>query len=181
MFGKKIRFIDVDAVTLNPYMGYDSLKPFLKEVHDGGKGIFVLVKTSNLSSGDLQDRGVEGDSKVFEMVAQLTEAWGADDIGESGYSSVGAVVGATYPKEARRLRELMPQQIFLVPGYGAQGAGAKEVKFCFKKDGTGAIINSSRGIIFAYEESDDPADGSHFAQAARDAVLAMKKDLESII
>ena len=180
LFGAPQKFIDIDAVTLNPYMGYDSIKPFTDLCKKHGKGAFILVKTSNPSGSDIQDRGVEGDNKVFEMVAQLVESWGADEIGESGYSSVGAVVGATYPKEAEKLRELMPEAIFLVPGYGAQGGGASDVAPCFT-DGKGAIVNSSRGIIFAYEKVDGPEDGSHYEEAAHNAVLAMKKDLDSIL
>lgn len=180
LFGAPQQFLDIDAVTLNPYMGYDSIKPFTDLCKKHGKGAFILVKTSNPSSGDVQDRGVEGDNKLFEMVAQLTDSWGADEVGASGFSSVGAVVGATYPQEAEKLRELMPETIFLVPGYGAQGGGAADVAPCFNEDGKGAIINSSRGIIFAYEKVDGPEDGSHYEEAAHNAVLAMKKDLDSI-
>ncbi len=180
LFGEEKEFIDIDAVTLNPYMGYDSIKPFSDLCLKRGKGAFILVKTSNPSGADIQDRGVEGDNQVFEMVAQLVESWGADTIGQSGYSSIGAVVGATYPAQAKILREMMPQSIFLVPGYGAQGGGAADVAPCFNSDGKGAIVNSSRGITFAYEKVDGPEDGSHYEQAAHNAVLAMKKDLDSI-
>lgn len=181
LFGAPQKFLDIDAVTLNPYMGYDSIKPFTDLCKKHGKGAFILVKTSNPSGGDIQDRGVEGDNKLFEMVAQLVDTWGADEIGETGYSIIGAVVGATYPSEAAKLRELMPESIFLVPGYGAQGGGAHDVAPCFNSDGTGAIVNSSRGIIFAYEKVDGPEDGSHYEEAAHNAVLAMKKDLGSIL
>ncbi|MDP4008317.1 MAG: orotidine-5'-phosphate decarboxylase [Candidatus Peregrinibacteria bacterium] len=180
MFDDSIKLLDVDAVTVNPYMGYDSVKPFIDTARKFGKGVFILVKTSNPSSGDIQDRFVDGGNPVYEMVAQFTESWGSQEIGKSGYSSVGAVVGATYPAEAAKLRKLMPETIFLVPGYGAQGGSAAEVAPCFNKDGRGAIINSSRGIIFAYEKVDGPKDGSHFEAAAHNAVLEMKKDLNSI-
>ncbi len=170
-----------DALTVTPYLGYDGIKPFAEMCLEHDKGMFVLVKTSNTSSGDIQDRKVdETGQTVYELMGQFVDSWGHDCIGESGYSSVGAVVGATYPQEAKKLRELMPNSIFLVPGYGAQGGGAEDVKPCFNKDGLGAIVNSSRGIIFAYEKSEEH-DGESYAEAARDAVLAMKADLESVL
>ena len=146
--------------------------------------MFVLVKTSNPSSGDLQDLVFknkvkeEKDLALYELMGHYLESWGADDLGESGYSFVGAVVGATFPDQAERLREIMPQNIFLVPGYGAQGGLARDVKRCFNEDGLGAIINSSRGIIYAWEDSDIYTE-KDYAEAARGAVLKMKKDLES--
>lgn len=167
-----------DALTVTPYLGYDGIKPFVEACKENDKGIFILVKTSNKSSGDLQDRHVEAEKlKVFELMAHYVESWGSDLIGEEGYSSVGAVVGATFPEEAKRLRELMPETIFLVPGYGAQGATAKDVKHCFKADGTGALVNSSRGIIFSYEGS-KLFSTREYAEAARQAVTIMKKELE---
>ncbi len=170
-----------DALTVTPYLGYDGIKPFAEMCLEHDKGMFVLVKTSNTSSGDIQDRKVdESGQTVYELMGQLVDSWGTDCIGESGYSSVGAVVGATYPQEAKKLRELMPNSIFLVPGYGAQGGGAEDVKPCFNKDGLGAIVNSSRGIIFAYEKSEEH-DEESYGEAARDAVLAMKADLESVL
>lgn len=156
--------MNCDAVTVNPYLGYDGIKPFIEVCKKRGKGIFVLVKTSNKSSGDLQDRMTEDKLRNYEIMAQLLESWGADEIGESGYSSIGAVVGATFPAEAKKLRQLMPHAYFLVPGFGAQGATAADVKACFNKDGLGALINSSRDIIFA--------------PSPRDAVLKTKNDLE---
>ena len=181
VFGDDTRFIDIDAVTLNPYMGYDSVRPFVEAAKKYGKGVFILVKTSNPTSGDIQDRAAEDGHKVYEMVAQFVESWGSQEVGESGYSSVGAVVGATYPKEAAKLRKLMPESIFLVPGYGAQGGGAADVAPCFDDNGRGAIVNSSRGIIFAYEDADGPMDGSHYEIAAHNAVLEMKRNLDSIL
>ncbi|MEK7528612.1 MAG: orotidine-5'-phosphate decarboxylase [Patescibacteria group bacterium] len=178
MFGEKTITFDVDALTVTPYLGYDGIKPFIEVGRKYGKGIFVLVKTSNPSSGDLQDQKViEKNMTVYELMAQFVESWGADDIGVCGYSCVGAVVGATYPQEARRLRELMPHAFFLVPGYGAQGGGAADVKPCFDKDGLGAIVNSSRGIIFAYEKS-KKFSPENYADAARAAVQDMAKDLK---
>lgn len=166
LFGEKIAKMDCDAVTVNPYLGYDGIKPFIEICKKHGKGIFVLVKTSNKSSGDLQDRITEDKLRNYEVTAHFLESWGADEIGKSGYSSIGAVVGATFPAEAKKLRQLMPHAYFLVPGFGAQGGTAVDAKACFNKDGLGALINSSRDIIFA--------------PSPRDAVLKMKKDLEKI-
>lgn len=172
--------VGADALTVNAYLGYDGIKPFIEVCHKRGKGIFVLVKTSNPSSGDLQDVAVsEKKIPAYELMAQFTESWGADEIGSSGYSSVGVVVGATYPAEAAKLRKLLPHAYFLVPGYGAQGGGAKDALPCFNKDGLGAIVNSSRGIIYAYEKSG--AKEEDYGKAAREAVLGMKKDLENAI
>ncbi|MBU2524675.1 orotidine-5'-phosphate decarboxylase, partial [Patescibacteria group bacterium] len=120
LFGGKYFSLDCDALTVTPYLGADGVNPFIDACRDFGKGIFVLVKTSNFSSGDLQDQILEkGSMPVYELMANFVESWGADLIGENGYSSIGAVVGATYPKQAAELRKIMPQTIFLVPGYGA--------------------------------------------------------------
>lgn len=170
---------DADSLTVNPYLGWDGIKPFIDECHKYGKGIFVLVKTSNKSSGDLQDLEMKNGKSVYEIMGGLVDSWGADDVGESGYNSVGAVVGATYPEQARKLRKIMPQTIFLVPGYGAQGGSAVDVRPCFNKDGLGAIVNNSRGITFAYEKQGLMADA--YAEAARTAVMEMKKDLEGVL
>lgn len=171
--------IKADAVTVTPYLGHDGVKPFVEACRKFGKGIFVLVKTSNKSSGELQDCDVlmpDGKMKIYELMGHYVESWGADETGKSGYSSVGAVVGATYPEQAKVLRKIMPKTIFLVPGYGAQGGGAVDVKPCFNKDGLGAIVNSSRDVIFAYEKSKYGSDG--YKEAARDAVMKMKKELQ---
>ena len=128
LFGAKHAPLDCDAVTVNPYFGYDGVKPFIDVCRENGKGIFVLVKTSNPSSGDLQDRVTKDGLKNYEVMAHLLESWGADEIGQSGYSSIGAVAAATFPAEAKRLRTLMPHAFFLVPGFGAQGATAADVK-----------------------------------------------------
>ena len=170
---------DADSITVNAYLGWDGIKPFVEEGDKYGKGLFALVKTSNPSSGDLQDLEMSGGKTVYEIMGALMESWGADHVGESGYSLVGAVVGATFPEQAKVLREIMPKTIFLVPGYGAQGGGAADVKPCFNHDGFGAVVNSSRGIIFAYEKLEG-FDEKSYAEAAREATLAMKKDLESI-
>jgi orotidine-5'-phosphate decarboxylase len=170
---------EADSLTVNPYLGWDGIKPFIEECKKYGKGIFVLVKTSNKSSGDLQDLVMKDGKALYEIAGHLVDSWGADEIGENGYNFVGAVVGATFPEQAKKLRQIMPNTIFLVPGYGAQGAGAQEVKPCFNEDGLGAIVNNSRGIIFAYEKLGMLPDA--YAEAARTAVLAMKKDLESVL
>lgn len=178
VFGKPTPIINADALTVTPYLGTDGIKPFTDVCKEHGKGIFVLVRTSNPSSDEIQSQPV-GDHLLDEEVATLVEGWGRELIGDSGYSSVGAVVGATYPEEAATLRNLMPNQIFLVPGYGAQGGGAEDTKPCFHKNGTGAIVNSSRGIIFAYTK-DDKWKEEQFGEAAREAALVMKEDLNKL-
>lgn len=177
LFGTPTSILNADAITVNPYLGSDSVAPFVKVCKEEGKGIFVLVRTSNESADEIQGQAV-GDQLMDEVVAGLVEGWGRDLIGESGYSSVGAVVGATYPEDAHNLRLLMPQQLILVPGYGAQGGTAEDVKPCFHKNGTGAIVNSSRAIIFAYLE--DGVNERAYADAARSAALRMKDDLNHL-
>ncbi len=168
---------DGDALTVNGYLGADGIKPLLSICKERDRGIFVLCKTSNPSSGELQDRLLDGEA-LYARMGDLCEAWGADTIDESGYSAVGAVVGATYPDQLRELRERLPHTYFLVPGYGAQGGGAADVAPAFDKDGMGAIVNSSRGILCAWKkENGDPAD---FAGAARREALRMKDDLTSV-
>lgn len=188
LFGEEVFSFDADAVTVAPYMGWDGIKPFLDQARKHGKGVFILVKTSNPSSGDLQDLLVHQKNRsseqnlftaqlpIYELMAHYLDSWGADDIGESGYSFVGAVVGATFPQQAKKLRELMPQSIFLVPGYGAQGGTAKDVAVSFDDKGLGALINSSRDIIFAWQNSDVYTE-KDYPQAARAAVEKMKEDL----
>jgi len=174
IFGTPTSIVNADALTVTPYLGTDGIAPFTKVCESDGKGIFVLVRTSNPSADEIQGQTV-GDQLMDEHVATLVEGWGRGLIGANGFSSVGAVVGATYPEEAKALRNIMPNQIFLVPGYGAQGGDADSVKNCFHSNGTGAIVNSSRDIIFAYVKKGKPAES--YAEAAREAALAMKKDL----
>ena len=145
-----------DAITVNGYFGADGLAPFVDAAAAAGKGIFVLVRTSNPSAGAIQDFADAAGTKLYEHVAAQVAKIGAGQglTGQSGYSCVGAVVGATYPDDARRLRRLMPRQMFLVPGYGAQGATAEACAAAFKGDGTGAIVNASRSVIYAYEKSE---------------------------
>ena len=158
-------------------MGSDGINEFLKAGKENDSGIFVLVKTSNPSGAEFQDLDIGGE-KLYERVAEKVDEWGSDSVGSYGYSDVGAVVGATYPEVGRRLRELMPRTLFLVPGYGAQGASGKDLKDYFNKDGLGAVVNSSRGIIAAYKKDGYAEFGDEgFAQAARAATQDMIKDL----
>ena len=178
--GREAFSFDADAVTVAPYMGFDGIKPFMTEARKYGKGVFVLVKTSNVSSADLQDLQMKDENSIYEIMAHYTDSWGADDVGDSGYSFLGAVVGATFPKQAAKLRQIMPQAIFLVPGYGAQGGTAKDVKVCFNEDGMGAVVNSSRGIIFAWENSDEFTE-KDYAEAARAATQKMNRELNEVL
>ncbi len=173
--------MDVDAVTLSPWLGEDSLKPFFARF-DRGKGCFLLVKTSNPSSADIQDREQDGGT-VFTTVAGLVRKWGNDFIGERGLSSVGAVVGATFPEQAADLRERMPTTPFLLPGYGAQGGKAESLRNAFGPGGTGALVNSSRGIIFAYAREPYAAGfgEDRWEDAVRAATLAMRADLAGAV
>ncbi|MBQ8987120.1 MAG: orotidine-5'-phosphate decarboxylase [Lachnospiraceae bacterium] len=172
---------DVDFATVNPYLGSDGVKPFIKICKEHDKGIFVLVKTSNPSSGEFQDV-LTGDGRaVYELVGSKVNEWGADCM-EGVYSNVGAVVGATYPEQARILRKLMPHTFILAPGYGAQGATAKDLSGFFDADGLGAIVNSSRGIIAAYKKDAYAKYGEEgFADAARAAAVDMIEDLRGAI
>jgi len=164
-----------DSLTVNPYLGSDGILPFVEQCKLNDKSIFVLVKTSNKSSGELQDLKV-GECSIYETVAELVNSWGADSVGESGYSAVGAVVGATYPAQAAELRKLMPNTYFLVPGYGAQGGTAKDVAASFNSDGLGAIVNASRSIMCAYMK-----DGGDFQAAARAEAERMREDIVSAL
>ena len=146
-----------DSLTVNPYMGSDGVKPFIDEAVSHNKSIFVLLRTSNPSSKELQELILQDGKPVYEHMADLIENWGAQHVGKHGYSNVGAVVGATHSEEGKRLRELMPHTFFLVPGYGAQGGTAQDVAGMFDKNGDGAIVNSSRGIIGAWRKSKDYA------------------------
>ena len=171
--------IDTDFLTINPYMGSDSVVPFVEECKKNDKGLFILVKTSNPSSGEFQDQKV-GKKAVYELVGKKVDEWGAELV-KNGYSDVGAVVGATYPEMGEVLRRIMPKAYILVPGYGAQGGTADELKPFVNKDGLGAIVNSSRGIIAAYKQEKYAEYGAEgFAEAARAAVIDMKNDIASI-
>lgn len=167
-----------DAVTVNPYLGSDGVGPFLEAAAANGRGVFALVKTSNPSSVEVQDRDCGG-RPLYEHVAELVEAWGEPYRGSSGYGTLGAVVGATFPKQLARLRELMPHTAFLVPGFGAQGAAASQVAGAFDARGEGAVVNSSRGIIFAWERS--PYREAYGETRWRDAVRAAVADMRQQI
>ena len=171
---------NTEFLTVNPYLGTDGVKPFVDVCKAEDKGLFVLVKTSNPSSGEFQDKLGDG-RPVYELVADKVVEWGADCM-DGAYSNVGAVVGATYPEMSAILRKLMPNTYFLVPGYGAQGGTAKDLKPCFNEDGLGAIVNSSRGIIAAYKQEKYARFGAeHFAEASRQAVLDMVADINSVL
>ncbi len=167
---------DEDFVTVNPYLGSDGVKPFIKVCKEEKKGIFVLVKTSNPSSGEFQDRLIDG-KPLYELVGEQVRAWGEECMGDS-YSYVGAVVGATYPEQGKLLRKVMPKTFILVPGYGAQGGKGADLVHFFNEDGLGAIINSSRGIIAAFQQEKYAKYGeANYADASRAAVLDMKEDI----
>lgn len=171
---------NTDFLTVNPYLGTDGVKPFVDVCKEADKGLFVLVKTSNPSSGEFQDQLVNG-RPVYELVAEKVVEWGAGCM-DGVYSNVGAVVGATYPEMSAILRKLMPNTYFLVPGYGAQGGTAQDLKPCFNEDGLGAIVNSSRGIIAAYKQEKYAKFGAeHFAEASRQAVEDMVADINSVL
>lgn len=170
-----------DAVTLNPYLGTDGISPFISYCNDRDKGLFILVKTSNPSSGELQDRLMDGEA-MYCHVADLVNRWGQEAMGTYGYSRIGAVVGATYKEQGQALRKRLPHTFFLVPGYGAQGGKGEDLKGYFDQDGIGIIVNSSRGIIAAYQKDEEfcgPSEvGPEFAEASRKAVLSMRADLQ---
>ena len=169
-----------DFLTVNPYMGSDSINPFVDECVKNDKGLFVLVKTSNPSSGEFQDRLIDG-KPLYEHVASKVMEWGERSM-DGEYSNVGAVVGATYPQMSEILRKIMPNTYFLVPGYGAQGATAADLRPCFNKDGLGAIVNSSRGIIAAYKNDKYRDFGDKdFAKASREAAIDMICDINSVL
>ncbi len=199
---------NADFATVNPYLGSDGVKPFVDVAKAHDKGIFVLVKTSNPSSGEFQDRMLFGDEGVagmpvsgasvyaghlsneaedvkkplYQYVADMVNLWGSESL-HGSYSDIGAVVGATYPEVGEKLRKVMPKAYILVPGYGAQGGKGKDLKAFFNSDGLGAIVNSSRGIIAAWQKAPykDTFDEYHFAEASRRAVLDMKQDITSAV
>nr|WP_316618484.1 orotidine-5'-phosphate decarboxylase [uncultured Ruminococcus sp.] len=177
--GESVEAFGADALTVNGYLGTDGIKPLAGICKERDKGIFVLVKTSNPSSGELQDMKLENGATVYEQMGRMCESWGSDLMGKYGYSAVGAVVGATYPGQLLEMREKAPHTFFLVPGYGAQGGGAEDAKNAFDKNGLGAIINSSRGIMCAWKKQGLTEED--FAEAARTEALRMKDDILSTI
>ncbi len=177
----RVKVFGEDFATVNPYLGTDGIKPFIDVCNQENKGIFVLVKTSNPSSGEFQDIKTQDGRPMYEVVGEKVREWGETSM-DGQYSNVGAVVGATYPEQAKILRELMPHTFILAPGYGAQGATAKDLSGFFDKDGVGAIVNSSRGIIAAYKKDKYAKYGEErFADAARAATIDMIEDLRSVL
>ena len=179
---KEESIFDVDFVTVNPYMGTDCVKPFIEDCKKYDKGIFILVKTSNPSSGELQDVKLENGEEVYVKVAKLVEEWGKELRGEYGYSSIAAVVGATYPKQLKEIREIAPHTYFLIPGYGAQGGKAEDIALGFDKNGLGGIVNASRSLMCAYKSElwKDKFEEKDYAKATRAEALRMKEELRGI-
>lgn len=180
--GSSYEIFKEDFITLNPYLGSDSVEPFLNNCREYGKGLFLLIKTSNASSGDIQDLE-SGGQRIYEKVGGLVSKWGEGLIGKHGYSAVGGVVGATFPEQAKALRAALPHTFFLVPGYGAQGGTACDLKHCFGKGILGAIVNSSRGIIAAHQNEKYKNDYSEkdFALCARRACIDMRNELLDVL
>lgn len=171
---------DEDFATVNPYLGSDGVQPFIQVCKEEKKGLFILVKTSNPSSGEFQDQKIDG-RPLYELVGEKVAQWGEDHMG-SGYSYIGAVVGATYPEMGKVLRRLMPKTFILVPGYGAQGGKGADLVHFFNEDGLGAIVNSSRGIIAAYKQEKYASFGEeNYADASRQAVLDMIADISGAL
>jgi len=178
--GKTFSPFREDFATVNPYLGSDGINPFIEECNASDKGIFVLVKTSNPSSGEFQDQLIDG-HPLYELVGKAVEKWGKNSM-DGSYSNVGAVVGATYPEMGKTLRKLMPHAYILVPGYGAQGGKGEDLACFFNRDGLGAIVNSSRGIICAYQKEEYASFGAaNFADASRQAVEDMLSDIRSAL
>lgn len=176
---KEESIYDVDFVTVNPYMGTDCVKPFIEDCKKYNKGIFILVKTSNPSSGELQDLKLENGKEFYMQVAELVEKWGEDLIGECGYSSIAAVVGATYPEQLEKIRKVAPHTYFLIPGYGAQGGKAGDIALGFDSNGLGGIVNASRSLMCAYKSDrwKDIYREEEYAKATRVEALRMKDEL----
>jgi orotidine-5'-phosphate decarboxylase len=174
---------NADMITVNGLFGIDGIQPFLDESKNHNKGIFVLAKTSNPSSGQLQDLITEGGKPVYEVLGELINEWANEEgsIGESGYSFVGAVVGATYPEHAKKLRKIMPNSIILVPGYGKQGGAGKDTIPNFNKDGQGAIVNNSSALDFAYTYEKYKCSSENYAQASRNALIDMTADISDAL
>ena len=177
--GQVFKSFDADCVTLNGYMGSDSIKPFLEAAKGEDKCVFVLVKTSNPGSGELQDVKAADGRTIYEVMGELNEQIAAGTEGKYGFTMAGAVTGATYPQQIQDLRARLPHTFFLVPGYGAQGGTAADVKYAFNEKGHGAIVNSSRGIMCAWKKTG--GDGHDFQEAARNAAIAMRDDIAQFV
>lgn len=180
---KQEAIYDVDFITVNPYMGTDCVKPFIEDCKKYNKGIFILVKTSNPSSGELQDQKLENGEEVYSQVANLVEKWGEELQGENGYSSVAAVVGATYPEQLEQIRKIAPHTYFLIPGYGAQGGKANDIALGFDAKGLGGIVNASRSLMCAYKSDKwkEQFTEENYAQATRAEAIRMKEELNQAI
>jgi len=176
-------FDNIDFLTVNPYLGVDSITPFVEDCIKYDKGIFVLVKTSNPSSGELQDLKLENGEKVYEHVASLVEKWGEEVRGKTGYSSVAAVVGATYPEQLKEIREKAPHTYFLIPGYGAQGGKAGDIALGFDSNGLGGIVNASRSLMCAYKSDlwKDKFEQEDYGKATRAEAIRMRDELNGAI
>ena len=174
---------DIDFVTVNPYMGTDCVKPFIDDCKKYNKGLFILVKTSNPSSGELQDEKLENGEEVYTRVAKYVEKWGEKLRGEYNYSSISAVVGATYPEQLKQLRQIAPHTYFLIPGYGAQGGKAEDIALGFDENGLGGIVNASRSLMCAYKSDmwKDKFEEKDYAKATRAEAIRMKEELCSKI
>ena len=174
---------DIDFVTVNPYMGTDCVKPFIDDCKKYNKGLFILVKTSNPSSGELQDEKLENGEEVYTRVAKYVEKWGEELRGEYKYSSISAVVGATYPEQLKQLRQIAPHTYFLIPGYGAQGGKAEDIALGFDENGLGGIVNASRSLMCAYKSDmwKDKFEEKDYAKATRAEAIRMKEELCSKI
>lgn len=178
---QEIEIFNVDFLTVNPYMGTDCVKPFVDDCKKYNKGIFVLVKTSNKSSGDVQDLVLQNGKTIYETIAELVNVWGEDLVGENEYSSIGAVVGATYPAQLEELRKVMPKAYFLIPGYGAQGGKVEDIALGFDSKGLGGVVNASRSLMCAYKSIlwKDKFAEEDYAKATRAEALRMKEELNT--
>ena len=174
---------DIDFVTVNPYMGIDCVKPFIEDCKKYNKGLFILVKTSNPSSGELQDLKLETGEEVYTQVAKLVENWGEELRGEHNYSSIAAVVGATYPEQLKQIREIAPHTYFLIPGYGAQGGKVEDIALGFDENGLGGIVNASRSLMCAYKSElwKDKFEEIDYAKATRAEAIRMRDELNSVL
>jgi len=176
--GSKVTPFESDFITVNGYLGSDGILPFVADCKEYDKGAFVLVKTSNTTTGELQDKTMDNGLTLYDNMATLVDSWGGELIGKYGYSSIGAVVGATHKEQAALIRKAHPHTFFLIPGYGAQGGKAEDLAVCFQ-DGVGGIVNSSRGILCAYKK--DAYRGLDYKQAALKAALDMRDDIGKAI
>lgn len=175
----RLSAFDADAITVTPYLGVDGITPFIKDCKEHGKGIFILVRTSNPSAVDFQDIVASDGDHIYEKVAKKVHEWGRELVGNLGYSSVGAVVGATWPEQAKKIRKIMPDALVLVPGYGVQGGTGETVSSCFDKSGRGAIVNASRSLMLAYRRNG--FNGKDFQEATYKEAIRMKEDLNRFI